>query len=337
MMKRTAQSVCFALAMVFASSHAVAQTDPHFSVYYIYPSWLNPALTGGFDGTYRVSGIYRTQWGNISSPYSTPGISAEVQTNRNANFGASILNQTAGGGGYSYTTAYGSAAYTGLRFGPMESKRVVFGLQFGLIQRGFNKDKLQTGDQVINGIYDPTFQTSDLAILSSDKSSSFDMSAGAFYYDAMPGQTMNVFGGFSVAHITRPKDNFSKRGDATIPMRYTFHGGVRYKVNDKVSITPNVLFMKQGTAKEIMAGAYGQFNVNMNTDVMAGLNYRVNDAIAPFVGFIHKSFLLGASYDINTSDLGRISSGTSSFEISLSYIGRKATKTPEAEFVCPRL
>ena len=38
------------------------QVDPHFSQYYVYPSWLNPALTGAFDGDYRVSGIYRNQW-----------------------------------------------------------------------------------------------------------------------------------------------------------------------------------------------------------------------------------------------------------------------------------
>lgn len=42
-----------------------AQVDPHFTQYYVYPSWLNPALTGAFDGDYRISGIYRNQWGNI--------------------------------------------------------------------------------------------------------------------------------------------------------------------------------------------------------------------------------------------------------------------------------
>ena len=42
-----------------------AQVDPHFSQYYVYPAWLNPALTGAFDGDYRIAGIYRSQWGNI--------------------------------------------------------------------------------------------------------------------------------------------------------------------------------------------------------------------------------------------------------------------------------
>src|SRR5260221_14431713 len=93
-----------------------AQVDPHFSQYYVYPSWLNPALTGAFDGDYRVSGIYRSQWGNVSSPFSTQGLSGEFTTNKNGNFGVNILNEKAGNGGYNYTTAYLDYAYTGVRF-----------------------------------------------------------------------------------------------------------------------------------------------------------------------------------------------------------------------------
>jgi hypothetical protein len=95
--------------------------------------------------------------------------------------------------------------------------------------------------------------------------------------------------------------------------------------------------MKQGTSQEIMGGAYAQMKAAATTDFMAGVNYRVKDAIAPFVGFTHNNMMLGASYDINTSDLGNMSPGTSSFEISLSFVGRRITKTPETEFVCPRL
>ncbi|HYC27363.1 MAG TPA: type IX secretion system membrane protein PorP/SprF, partial [Chitinophagaceae bacterium] len=59
----------------FAAMKASAQVDPHFSQYYVYPAWLNPALTRAFDGSYRVAGIHRNQWGNISSPFSTFGAS----------------------------------------------------------------------------------------------------------------------------------------------------------------------------------------------------------------------------------------------------------------------
>src|SRR5688572_19011555 len=123
-----------------------AQVDPHFSQYYVYPSWLNPALTGAFDGKYRVSAIYRNQWGNVS-PFSTPGVTAEFTTDRNINVGVSVLSQKAGNGGYNYTTAYANVAYTGVKLGRNQAKRVVFGIQAGVIDRRFDRTKLTFGDQ----------------------------------------------------------------------------------------------------------------------------------------------------------------------------------------------
>ena len=86
-----------------------------------------------------------------------------------------------------------------------------------------------------------------------------------------------------------------------------------------------------------MIGAYGQYKATEEVDLMLGANYRFKDAVSPFFGFTYKNMVIGASYDINTSDLGKMVNGSNSFEISLSFIGRKAAKTPEVEFVCPRL
>ncbi len=86
-----------------------------------------------------------------------------------------------------------------------------------------------------------------------------------------------------------------------------------------------------------MIGAYGQYKVTEDVNIMAGVNYRFEDAISPFFGFTYKNFMLAASYDINNSDLGKMVNGSNSFEISLSLIGKKSIKTPEVEFVCPRL
>jgi len=324
------------IASAGSSNKLHAQIDPHFSQYYVYPSWLNPALTGAFDGTYRVSGIYRNQWGNVSVPYQTPGVSVDFTTEKNVNFGASILRQTAGDGGYSYTTAHGNFAYTGVKFGNQDFKRLVFGLQFGLIQRRFDPAKLTFGDQwnPVTG-YSATNPTID--VISSRTSSSFDAGAGVLYYDAEPGKKTNLFAGVSVSHITRPEDKFFAFTEARMPMRLTVHAGLRININDMTSIVPNALYLRQGSASETMLGAYLQSKINTEADFMVGANYRFNDAIAPFVGFTYKNMMLSASYDINTSDLGRIAKGTNSFELSLTIIGRRTAKTPEVEFVCPRL
>lgn len=336
MRKLLLKSSLYILAACGLMQEAGAQVDPHFSQYYVYPSWLNPALTGAFDGHYRVSGIYRNQWGNVGSPFSTPGFSLDFSTEKNINYGASVLKQSVSEGGYSYTTAYGNVAYKGVRLGAMENHRIVFGIQAGFIQRRFDPSKMTFGDQWNPGTgFDPSRPSADYP--DNNSSTSFDAGAGVLYFDAQPGKKANVFGGFSVSHLTRPEDKFRDVSDANLPMRFTAHAGVRIAVSDVLNLTPNVLFLKQGTAEEKMIGAYGQLKATPTTDVLLGANYRFNDAVSPYVGFTYKNMVLGASYDVNTSDLGKMTRGANAFEISLSFIGRKAARTPEVEFVCPAL
>ncbi len=321
---------------LFVAGTSLAQVDPHFSQYYVYPSWLNPALTGIFDGQYRVSGVYRNQWGSITTPFTTYGATGEITTDKNINLGVSILKQTAGDGGYGYTTAYGSVSYTGVKFGPGQTKRLVFGMQAGMIQRRFDRSKMTFGDQW-NPVFGFNPGTPSAEVLSRTAASALDIGAGVLYFDAKPGQKANLYGGLSVSHLTKPEDKFGATGDARFPMRYTVHGGVRLTINEMFSLTPNLLYLKQGTATEKMVGAYGQYKATSDVNILFGANYRFEDAVSPFFGFTYRNMMLGASYDINTSDLGKLVNGANSFEISLSIIGRKSTKTPEVEFVCPRL
>jgi type IX secretion system PorP/SprF family membrane protein len=336
-MKKVLTVLALVLGSTLGSQQVHAQVDPHFTQYYIYPSWTNSALTGSFDGSYRVSGIFRTQWGNIGVPFLTQGLSAEFTSNKNMNFGLSLMNQTAGDGGYRYTTLHGSLAFTGLRFGPIENHRIVFGLQAGFIQRRFDVNKLRFQSQ-----YNPITGEPDRLsgeILQTPRSGTFDAGAGVMYFDATPGKSLNFYGGYSASHITRPTDRFlgSTVENSKLPMRHTFHAGARVRLNQQWSITPNALYMKQGTATETMIGMYSQYKATPETDVMAGANFRLNDAISPFVGFSHKRFVLGISYDINASDLGKLAKASNSFEVSMSISGRRNVKTPEVEFVCPRL
>ena len=118
-------------------------------------------------------------------------------------------------------------------------------------------------------------------------------------------------------------------------MRYALHGGARINVSEVLSITPNILYMRQGTASEKMVGIFGQFSVNEYTDLLLGANYRLQDAISPYAGFAFHNFVVGVAYDINTSDLGKSVAGTNSLEVSFTYIGRKSGK-PLRYLSCPR-
>ncbi len=310
-----------------------SQTDPHFSQYYAYPLWLNPGLTGAIDGNYRVTAMYRSQWGGISNPFSTPAVSADIVTNKNVSLGVNIMNQRAGNIGYSYMTGYLSMAYNGVRFG---YHQISMGMALGALNRKFDQSKFQTGDQwnAATG-FNPGGVSGET--LTKTSAIAFDAGVGAVYYDGTPGKKANLFGGVSAYHLTQPTDPFFTEGGEKMPMRLTVHGGFKYNVNENLSITPNLLYMRQGQSSEKMAGAYAQMRVNEITDFLVGANYRFKDAFSPYVGVYYKNYMISASYDVNASDLGKVGGNANNFEISLTLIGRKAVKQDAVPFVCPRL
>jgi len=327
---------CLLLAV---TAKSFAQTDPHFTQNYTYPMYVNPALTGSSDGDYRVSSIYRTQWGSISNPYRTMGVSFDTRTNKNIALGANVLNQSAGDGGFNYLTAYATVAYTGVKFGKDANHRIVFAMQGGIINRRVDASKFKWGEQwnPVTGYNASNATTETFARTSS---TTLDIGAGALYFDAAPDKKYNVFGGFAVYHINRPKDPIISTQStelATIPLRYSFHGGVSINLSDRFTVIPHALYMRQGTASEAMLGGYMQYNVNPETDVMLGAYYRHNDAIAPFVGFDYKNFIVGLSYDANTSKLGAMTKNVNAFELSFTYVKRNGSQSIFDFIRCSRL
>jgi len=312
-----------------------AQVDPHFSQFYAYPLWLNPGMTGAMDGDYRVTALYRSQWSDVMTPFSTQGFSADVTTNKNLDIGASFLNQTAGDAGYQYLNAYLTLAYSGVRFGKDKTQQLRFGIQGGLLSRRFDRDKFQFGDQwnPVTG-YNPGATTAD--DITKTSSSVFDLGAGVSYTDGSPDKPVNFFGGVAAFHLTRPQDPFVNASvKKFLPVRYTLHAGARIHVNDQFSVIPNALYLQQGSASEKMLGVFGQLQANDFTDLLFGVNYRFEDAVAPFAGVAFRNFVVGLSYDVNVSELGKAVSGTNSVEISLTYIGQRSGK-PLKYLSCPR-
>ena len=313
-----------------------AQVDPHFSQYYAYPLWLNPALTGVLDGDYRVSGNYRNQWNNFGKAFATTGVSFDAATEKNIGVGVNVLTMSAGDAGYNYLNAMASVSYSGVKFGATGTSRLVFGVQAGIINRRVDPSKFQTGSQWNPTIgFDPSIFNGES--LSKTSSTTFDAAAGAMFFDGNPNHRFNPFVGVSAGHLTQPEDPFVANDNRKYPLRYLAHGGVKMKVNEELSLTPNGLFMRQGNAEEKVLGVYGQYTINPEFDLLGGLSYRFDDSVIPFAGFHFKNFVLGLSYDGNVSNLRRLVNGSNSFELSLSFISRKKRVLTEEYFICPRL
>lgn len=331
---------CLVLFATVAASNSFAQVDPHFSQYYVYPQWLNPGLTGVMDGDYRVAGIYRSQWASIDNGFATIGVAAEYATDKDINFGVGLFQQSAGTGGYKYFTPYASVAYTGIKFGRAGDKHLSIGINAGMIDRRFDPSKMKYGNQFNSGSgqYDPNIQSGEFL---NNSSTAFDMSAGLLFFDAAPNKKANLFLGYGAGHLTQPKDMFTKTstGATKVEIRHTIHGGVKMNLSETVSLTPNALYLKQGTASEFMLGAYTQIKAGEGFDFLVGANYRFKDAIVPFTGFYYKDFTVGLSYDVTSSDLSKIAgnANANAFELSVSFTGRKRGKAVNVPFICPRL
>lgn len=332
-------AVFIIVCMTTIMQQLAAQTDPHFTQNYTYPMYINPAMVGQSDGDYRASAIYRSQWSAMGNPYRTTGLSVDASTSNNLALGVNILNQSAGDGGYNYFNAYASIAYTGVKFGKNENHHVIFAMQAGILNRSVDQTRFKWGEQwnPITGYNSSNLTTESFARTSA---TTLDMGTGALYYDASPDNKCNIFAGLSLYHINRPGDPIVSTQSTelnTIPMRYTIHGGTSINLVEGTNIVPHFLYNQQGNAKEYMLGIYGQKMVNEETTIMAGGYYRYNDAIAPYIGIDYKNFLVGLSYDVNTSKLGAMTRNVNSFEISFSYIMRKENRGIIDFIHCPRL
>lgn len=324
---------CWVVFLAFAIfGKASAQIDPHFSQYYAYPLWLNPALTGAFDGDYRASVNLKQQWGSISNSFLTGGASFDKGVGKNLSLGATVLNQKAGELSFNYLNALVSGAYR-VRFGTQGLNIVSFGLQAGVVHRSFDASNARFGDQ-FNGAngYDPGVVTSD--VLMNSSSTAPDINAGVMYFDANPDQFANPFFGVSVAHINRPRERYLSTNQR-MPMRFTAHGGSRIQVSPSVDLMPNAMYMYQGNAQEFLVGGYAQFVFGPETNFLAGVNYRFDDAAIGYLGVQYKNLMFGLSYDINVSSLSTAVRSGGGLELSISLIGHKGIFGPN--FFCPRL
>lgn len=327
-----------AIVFLFVSScllsfHANAQVDAHFSQYYAYPLWLNPGLTGVMDGDYRLTVNYKRQWAAITSPFTTEAVSFDTYPYKHMGIGGTILNQSAGDGGYNYLNAVASAAYRAI-LDARGMNILSIGLQAGIINRRFNPNKLQFGSQ-----YSPILGFNPAAPSGENfgktSATAFDANFGMVYFNGDPNTRLNPFGGVSVYHLTRPQDPFLTGGNSRLPMRLDVHGGVRIKLDEKLDLTPQAIYIRQGNAHETAAGVYAQYLLQNFSDLLFGATYRVQDALIPFVGFHINDFTFGLSYDINVSQLRTASEGRGGLELSLSYIRHKKIQDPR--FICPRL
>jgi len=300
----------------------VQAQDLHFSQFFNTPLTTNPANTGFLpDADYRIGANFRNQWSSVMTvPYKTTSIFGDAQLMRDKlengwlGIGGVILSDVAGSGSLRSTKVYGSLAYH-QQLG--ESSLLSAGFNIGWANKRIDQSKLKFPDQ-FDGKF---FENPITAVSLTNTSVSYmDVQAG-MNYAYFPQENVYINAGYSIQHVNRPKETFfnDNTNAGRIPMRHIGFLNAILKVNDRVIINPNAYFTTQAKSSELVFGLNGNYNLSEygEKQLVAGLYYRVGDAIAPMVGFELKGVKFTFSYDVTVSSLNQFNGyrGASEFSI----------------------
>ncbi|MBL7744126.1 MAG: PorP/SprF family type IX secretion system membrane protein [Chitinophagaceae bacterium] len=329
------------LTIYIALASVTHAQDPNFSQFFASPLTLNPALTGKFDGVYRVAGNYRNQWPSISNAYTTATVSWDMGIMKNRipeydQFGVGIMGFTDRAGDGALTNNYAAlslAYHKGLDENGYH--QIGAGFQGTYVNKRLNTLNLKFQDQLtpfgFTGVTQEIFTNQQVNV------SYFDLNAGFIYNGSTNGYN-NFYLGASMYHINRPKESF-QGGNFVLNPRTTIQGGAKIPAGTYNYLHVAANHSMQAKAHNTMIGAAYSMNVNNDeenpTNVYLGSWYRLKDAIIPYVGLEFGEWHLGASYDVNTSSLKPASNSRGGVEISLIYI-RKYTDPNMKKLNCPK-
>lgn len=336
-MKKLVFTLLTCVALVSVSN---AQ-DPNFSQFFASPLTLNPALTGKFDGVYRLAGNFRNQWPTILNAYETKTASVDfsILKNRLADvdkLGVGILGVTDRAGDGVLVTNYAGASIA-FHKGLDENgyHQLGAGFQTTYVNKRLDVTKVTFGDQLtplgFTGVTNEIFTNKQVNV------SYVDLNAGVLYNGSTNGYN-NFYIGASMYHINRPKESF-KGGEYLLSARTTIQAGGKIPVGAHNYLHLSANHSMQAKAHNTVVGGAFSLNVNQNdedpTNVYLGAWYRLGDAAIPYVGLEFKGLLIGATYDVNTSSLKTASNLRGGIELSLIFI--KKPSDPDAKKLnCPR-
>lgn len=308
--------------------------DPNFSQFFVSPLTLNPALTGKFNGNYRVAGNYRDQWPEISKAYVTSTISFDAPMLRSRiseldTWGIGIMamtdktaNGVLSGNFISITTAY----HKGIDEDGLQ--QIGVGFQGTYSNKRLDGTKLNFLDELDeNGGW--TVPSGEAIDNRQINTSYFDFAVGALYNGSTDGYN-NFYLGVSGYHLNKPRESFTGDVFYQISPRVTVNAGGALPLADRTrTIYLSSLYSRQAGATNFVLGGAAGFLLNEDEDnptsFYAGLWSRfnnVNDALIPYVGLEINGFRFGASYDVNISSLKTASQSKGGIEISLIYTRR---------------
>lgn len=349
------------LSLVIATG--VMAQDPHLSMFYSAPLQLNPALTGVFNGNYRVSALYRSQWGELLKEDKNGGTGQfrtmtfagdfRIPVGKNSiGIGVEALNDQAAISNFG-TTRGGLAVSYMQSLDRWGQHYFVVGLQGDVTNRSFEPGGLRFGEQWTGSNYDPSTGNPEPFLANANTNILFfDAGAGLLYFFKGKDDKFTAYAGFSVQHINEPSSSFVADGTVRLRRKYSGHAGVNIPILAQIHLLPKLLVQFQGQSLETVYGTdirfiFDKFDPSGNAfrfgamfRGVGGLTAQNEDGYNPesiifLAGVDFKGIDFGVSYDLNLSGLKKGTQSRGGFEVSLIYVG-KFNKRSTDMTPCPK-
>jgi type IX secretion system PorP/SprF family membrane protein len=277
----------------------------------------------------------------MTVPYKTISVFGDAQFFREKlengwlGLGALLLNDQAGSGSLTSTKIYGSVAYhqmLGL------SSLLSAGFNIGWANKRINPSKLTFPDQFEGKFFDGNRPSQAKNGLVNTSVSYLDVHAG-MNYAYFPDENVYVNAGYSIQHVNRPKETFFNDNtvESRLSMRHTGFINAILKVNDQLIVNPNAYFSTQAKATELVFGLNANYNLSGSGEqqLLAGVYYRLGDAIVPMVGFEIKNIQFAFSYDVTLSSLNNFNGYRGASELSIIKKGFYPENV-DRQSICPK-
>ena len=338
------KKVLYAISILIAVN--VKGQDPRFSQFHLMPLYLNPAMTGFFDGDVRFAAIFRDQWFTLGSPYGGTkfetfggAIDGRIRVGRPAGdydrkddyigVGGAVVRDQSGDQGFTSTDGFVNLAYS-KSFGYRVKHSIAIGLQGEILSEQFRNGGAVFPDGV------ETIGKTNIK---------FDATVGAIYHiDFM--RRLNMYFGFAYSHIVGPTFNYLSVGAGDkLNAKYVGSAGAVIAIRDKVNLLPSFMFLKQGPSLEANVGANAQFifgdEYSSKNSISFGLMARFArpegpEAVIPNVRLDIKNFTVGVAYDVNVSSLSRGTNSVGAIEVGVVYIFKHRNRMPSTNASCPQ-
>jgi type IX secretion system PorP/SprF family membrane protein len=305
------------IGLICCTSFAFAQ-DPKFSQYFAAPLTLNPALTGYFDGNYRVAVNTRQQWANVGDSYNTYSASGEVKFRDEFYYNDIFSLGISGLYDESFSRILKSQTYSisGSYYKFLNGDHTLkLGLapQLAYVSKSLDYDALTVASQYQNGDFNLSIPNN--LGLDNDKLTYFDFNIGGNL--AYSTDKFSAALGYSVFHLTRPQESLFNDTDLRLPMRKTLHASMRYLSADLIDFNFSTHYMVEGESSDLIFGGLMGLKPTLesNMKLNGGIWYKANErSIFPFIGFEVGSISLGLNYSLFTKTINSYKPRT--FEIS---------------------